>query len=241
MEDLKNLWRTVFGDSNFVIDSFFETFYSPALTAVQYENGKLAAAAYVMPAGYLINGSSREKCAHIYAVAVYPEHRGKGYGISVTNKAVELAHKAGFSAVVLHPASESLFGFYEKYCEFYTCFSTDIHTEQLQISSLLSECDEETYLHHREKFLCNIPHIELNFDILSFFRKCGGSLYISETGCAAVENYDGISYIREHLGSINEVNSFENCISATPGKTIPVGMIHKNLPFKNGWLGLTLE
>lgn len=241
MEDLKNLWRTVFGDSDSVIDSFFEIFYSPELTAVQYENGKLAAAAYAMPAGYLINGNTREKCAHIYAVAVYPEYRGKGFGISVTHEAVCLAHKAGFSAVVLHPASESLFRYYEKHCGFYPCFSSDIHTETLQAASFLSECDEETYLHHREKFLHNIPHIELNFEILSFFRKCGGKLYISETGCAAVENYDGTSYIRELLGSINGVNAFENCISATPGKTVPVGMIYGVSPFQNGWIGLTLE
>ena len=119
MDELKQLWHTVFGDDFELIDRFFDTFYSPALCATKFVGGKLCAAAYVMPVGELVYDGKREKCAHIYAVAVYPEYRGRGYGIEVTKKAAELAGKAGYTAV-LHPADEGLFGFYEIECG-HTC------------------------------------------------------------------------------------------------------------------------
>lgn len=241
MENLKHLWHTVFGDAPDIIDSFFETFYAPHLTATEFSDGKLAAAAYVMPAGYLVNGSSREKCAHIYAVAVYPRYRGLGFGVSVTKKAVELAKKAGFTAVILHPADEKLFGFYEKHCGFNTCFSADTKSVPLPLCAALTEAGIEEYRTLREKFLQDIPHVELNRDVLSFFVKCGGKLYAGSHGCAAVESFDGVSHIREYLGDITCVNAFESCNVSSPGSSVATGMIYGENSFENGWIGLTLE
>ncbi|MBQ8830569.1 MAG: GNAT family N-acetyltransferase [Oscillospiraceae bacterium] len=228
INDLKNLWHTVFGDAPSVIDTYFNIFYSPELTAAEFIDGKLAAAAYVMPAGDLVNADSREKCAHIYAVAVYPEYRGRGLGVSVTNRAVKLAKDAGCSAVILHPANESLFGYYEKHCGFQTCFYASKNTLPTDASEV-PEADIVTYMSVRERFLENIPHVALSYDILDFFTKCGGKLYASENGCAAVEIYDETSYFREVLGN------------SSPLGSIPTGMIHGSAPFKNGWMGLTLE
>ena len=182
--ELKNLWHTVFGDAPSVIDAYFDAFYTPDLTATEFVDGELAAAAYVLPAGELVCGDCREKCAHIYAVAVYPKFRGRGLGVSVTNLATEKAKKAGFSAVVLHPAEESLFGFYEKHCGFKTCFSAS--GKSPLSGDVLTLSETEAYIACREKFLANIPHVALNARVLDFFQKCGGLLYTSETGCSAV-------------------------------------------------------
>ncbi len=236
MTELKKLWHEVFGDAPCVIDTYFNIFYSPDLTATEYVDGELAAAAYVMPAGELVNGSLREKCAHIYAVAVYPKFRGRGLGITVTNRAVELAEKAGYTAVILHPASESLFGYYEKHCGFYTCFSSAAKTGTASATPL-KEADIETYISCRKSYLKDIPHVELSRGILDFFTKCGGKLYTSETGCAAVENIDGTLYFREALGDAGAENAFLCC----PGSDTPTGMIHGTATFGNGWMGLTLE
>lgn len=242
INELKQLWHTVFGDDFSIIDAYFDMFYSPELTAVEYSNGMLAAAAYVLPAGELINGKTREKCAHIYAVAVYPEFRGLGLGVSVTNKAVALAKNAGFTAIVLHPASESLFGYYEKHCGFSPCFAAQVSDSALPVSAAIAETDVETYRTYREKYLKHIPHIMLSHDFLTFFQKCGGKLYAFEGGCAAVEDYDGVSHIREKLGDFSEgINRFETCIISSPGSCILTGMIHGNVSFESGWMGLTLE
>ena len=243
MENLKKLWHTVFGDAPSIIDAYFDTFYDEALTAVEFVDGKLAAAAYVMPAGYLVNGERREKCAHIYAVAVYPEFRGRGLGVSVTNKAVELAEKAGFTAIVLHPAEDSLFGYYEKHCGFSTCFSANIRAASLAPSDSLKETDTKTYREKREQLLQKIPHVDLSCEVLDFFQKCGGKLYVSDESCAAAESFDNMTYIREALGKTAEVPLSDNgkYTVCTVGENIATGMIYGNRDFDNAWMGLTLE
>lgn len=247
MDELKNLWHTVFGDSPDIIDAYFRLFYDPKLTATEYVDGKLAAAAYVLPAGYLVYDGNREKCAHIYAVAVYPEYRGMGFGISVTNKAVEIAKAQGYSAVVLHPAEESLFQYYEKHCGFTTAFTSCVYEKDvLYDSAELQSTDVETYMQVREKYLSDIPHIELSREILMFFTACGGALYIYDGGCAAAEIYDGTTYFCELLGSVPEqllarFSKEEKCCINAPGEDVTTGMIHGSWPIKNGWIGLTLE
>lgn len=246
-DELKKLWNTVFGDAPYVIDKFFDMFYTKELTAVEYIDGKPVASAYVLPAGYLINGSIREKCAHIYAVAVSPEFRGQGLGISVTSNAVSLAKDAGFSAVVLHPASPSLFNFYKNHCGFNECFSAHTYKKSsLNYSPTHSPVDSGTYITIRESILANTPHIELTSDIFDFFQFCGGKLYVFDGGCAAVEVIGNTTYVRELLGNISDftlppyVNS-NTCIINTIGNDTPSGMIWNSSDFQHGWLGLSLE
>jgi ribosomal protein S18 acetylase RimI-like enzyme len=64
----------------------------------------------------------RVQCAMLYAIATLPECRGRGYGEAVTRAAYEQAIKIGFPAVVLKPADEGLFDFYEKRTEFRAFF-----------------------------------------------------------------------------------------------------------------------
>jgi len=77
----------------------------------------------------------------------------------------------------------------------------------------------------------------LSYDILDFFTKCGGKLYTSETGCAAVENIDGTLYFREALGAVGA----DNAVLCCPDGDTPTGMIHGKADFERGWMGLTLE
>ena len=241
--DLKHLWHTVFGDAPSVIDAYFDIFYSPDRVACEFIDGELAAAAYVMPAGELTAGDTKEKCAHIYAVAVYPKFRGRGLGISVTNRAVQLAKENGFNTVVLHPASDSLFDYYKKHCGFETCFYSKTETMPLGAVNEASLCtDINSYITCREKFLSSIPHISLNEEILTFFVNCGGKLYASDFGCAAVEVSDGTAYFREALGDVSSIcpEDAENASLSLVGCDIPTGMIHGSAEFKFGWMGLTL-
>jgi ribosomal protein S18 acetylase RimI-like enzyme len=140
---LKALWRLVFGDEAADIDRFFETYFSPELTVVIGEGGAPAAMAFIVPIGDLvlpqlcrnigqIGGGQFEPghisvrrygCAMLYAIAAHPDFRGRGYGAAVTRSAGILAVRSGYSAVVLKPAEDGLFGFYEKHTEFREFFS----------------------------------------------------------------------------------------------------------------------
>jgi len=96
---LKELWKLVFGDTDELIDAFFELLYSDCRTAVIEEGGHIVAAAYAI---------RLENIRYIYAVATHPDHRGKGYGEAVTCAA------AGGEPACLYPASEGLRGWYAR-------------------------------------------------------------------------------------------------------------------------------
>jgi GNAT superfamily N-acetyltransferase len=121
---LKALWHTVFGDNCIVIDHFFEVYFSPDRTVVVSCESAPAAAAYVVPDGDLVlPDGTRYPCAMIYAVAVHPDYRGRGFGAAVSRESGRIAIKAGFPAVVLKPADAGLFDFYEKHTDFRAFFS----------------------------------------------------------------------------------------------------------------------
>ncbi len=222
MEERKKLWHDVFGDDYAVIDTFFDTFYSPELCAAEYVDGKLCAAAYVLPVGELVTEKMREKCAHIYAVAVYPAYRGRGFGVTVTNKAVQLAKKAGFTAIVLHPADEGLYEFYEKHCGFKTAFYTDKREHD---ADGLQEVSTHDYRIRREELLAARDHIALNERALAYFVKTGGVLFADEHHCAATDG----GRICEFIGE------------AEHGEFLPSGMIFGEKILKKAHFGLNFD
>ena len=73
IDDLKQLWKTVFGDPDSFIDTFFAVAFSPDRCLFFEDSGKIVSALYWFDCEYE-NG----KLAYIYAVATHPEHRGKG-------------------------------------------------------------------------------------------------------------------------------------------------------------------
>jgi hypothetical protein len=54
------------------------------------------------------------KAAYVYGVATLPEYRGRGYSTELLACADTVFKDAGYKAAVLVPASEGLFGFYQK-------------------------------------------------------------------------------------------------------------------------------
>lgn len=247
LSSLKSLWAAVFGDEPVFIDGWFSRFYHPELTACIYENSSLAAAAYVLPFGML----SGLPCAHIYAVGVMPSLRGRGYGIRVTNEAVRLAQKAGFSAIALHPAEPSLYGFYQRYCGFYTAFTG---REESLILPEPSErficCRAEDYLRSHEYLLANREHVTPNLSVLNWFTQTGGRLFTGTGWCAAVEVTDNVTIFHELLYQSTRPDASVLASMAGSKRAVlrspdpngsPQGMLFGRPSFSCGWLGLTLE
>jgi ribosomal protein S18 acetylase RimI-like enzyme len=132
---LKALWKTVFCDGDEDIGYFFSTWFSPDLTAVVDVGGNPVSAAYILPVGELVlpyrhsgRPVGRYPAAMLYAIATLPEWRGRGYGETVTRTARAQAVKKGYPAVVLKPADEGLFKYYEKRTDF-RCFFEAVEAE----------------------------------------------------------------------------------------------------------------
>lgn len=251
-KELKLLWHTVFHDSMSVIDEFFTAFPMDRLASVEYCGGELAAAAYVLPFGELVLPDSyRCGCAHIYAVGVRPDMRGRGLGIDVTSKAYELAQSLGFPAVVLHPASDSLFDFYQQHCGFSAAFSSCVSNISVCAIDVpaLSPVGADEYREAREDNLSGIPHIDISQQVLSLFIRLGGRLYTFDGGCAAVEEAGETAYFRELISApdicapLSAMTSLPKAVVSSPcisGGT-PFGMLRGASFSGSGYMGLALE
>lgn len=252
IKKLKTLWHTVFHDSAAVIDEFFTAFHMDRLAAAEYCGGELAAAAYVLPFGELVlPDSSCCGCAHIYAVGVRPDMRGRGLGAEVTNKAYELAQNLGFPAVVLHPASDSLFDFYRKHCGFSVAFTVCVsHTAVYHAGApMLSPVCAEEYREAREAALSGIPHIAVSPRVLSLFTRLGGRLYTFDGGCAAVEESGEMACFRELISApdtcapLPAMTNLSDAVVSSPCADggVPFGML-RGMDFSEaGYMGIALE
>ena len=251
-KELKALWHTVFHDSAPVIDEFFTAFPMDRLAVAEYCGGELAAAAYVLPFGELVLPDlSRCGCAHIYAVGVRPDMRGRGLGVEVTNKAYELAQRLGFPAVVLHPASDSLFDFYRQHCGFSTAFTACVSRTVVShggAAALSPVCAEE-YREVRENGLSGILHIDVSPQVLSLFTKLGGRLYTFDGGCAAVEEDGETAYFRELISSpgicapLSSMTGLACAVVSAPCASggVPFGMLRGAALSGSGYMGIALE
>lgn len=145
---LKKLWKESFGDTDVVIDAFFENAFSTDRCMCVFDNGSIAASLYWFNCTF-----SGKRIAYIYAVSTAEQHRGKGF----CRKLMEYTHlqlsSLGYAGSLLVPASESLFGFYEK-IGYTSC--TAIGSIECKASferGNVREIDAEEYASLRRKFL----------------------------------------------------------------------------------------
>lgn len=208
------LWQTVFGDDIKDIEHFFDVYFTPVLTSVIDGGGMPVAAAYAVPDGDLVlPDGKRYPCAMIYAVAVHPEYRGRGYGAAVSRDAARLAVKAGFPAAVLKPADDGLFEFYEKHTDFrafFNAYEFELARNDLnQTADIAFSCVSPfEYRRLRNHFLAGTAYIDADVRALGYQQylsdSSGGGLYAfsedgAEIGCAVVERSGGDALIKELL------------------------------------------
>ncbi|MBQ8974240.1 MAG: GNAT family N-acetyltransferase [Oscillospiraceae bacterium] len=206
---LKALWRRVFGDSGAIIDSFFQAFFDPRLTVVAKGGEDVAAMAYVIPAGEYTSPGESFSAAMIYAVACAPEYEGRGYGTAVTERACALAGRAGFESVILHPANEGLFRFYER-----MGFATGFYVNRAAVQPAdsgdiaLRDLTVGEYALLRERLIGDRPHIRMDIRALEYQQRlcalCGGGmvavdLHGQDAGCLIYEGQGGELTVKEYL------------------------------------------
>lgn len=109
ISQLRKLWQESFSDTEFFVNVFFQTAFSPKRSRCVICDEQIAAALYWFSCTW---GGMR--LAYLYAVATAGEFRGRG----ICRRLMEDTHahlkELGYDAVILVPGSDSLFGFYER-------------------------------------------------------------------------------------------------------------------------------
>jgi len=164
---LRALWKLVFGDTDEVLDAFFELLFPDCRTAVMEADGCIAAAAYAV---------ALENIRYIYAVATHPDYRGQGFGEAVTLAA------ANGEPACLYPASDGLRGWYARRMS-----AESVSMAPCRTASPGAEISAEAYQAAREALLCGIPHAVYSPNFLRFFARFG-HFYQTAEGICAVDN-----------------------------------------------------
>ena len=238
IDDLKQLWKTVFGDPDSFIDTFFAVAFSPDRCLFFEDSGKIVSALYWFDCEYE-NG----KLAYIYAVATHPEHRGKGLASRLIQDAHALLKAQGYAGCVLKPA-KGLFTFYERLGYVTSGCISRFFASASSTPVPLKPLSAKAYGLMRAAYLPDnaVTQDGLTLEFLSTF----ASLYAAEDALICTAKEEPIIF--EYLGNPNSAPDIlcslgiKTAEIPTIGEDIPFTMFHPlNCTKIPGYLGITLE
>lgn len=122
---LSELWHTVFGDGYEVSEFFLENAVCNGDIYAKRIDGKIVSAFYLVDSE-LVNSNDIKKIKYLYAAATLPEYRKQGIMSEMIKYAAEKLLDKGYAGIVLCPADEKLYGYYEK-LGFTRCFTDRIY------------------------------------------------------------------------------------------------------------------
>lgn len=112
--DIRQMWKTVFGDTDEYIDLYFTRKYKPENTLVYLEENKPVASLQMLPYTITFYGK-RLNFYYLMGLCTLPEYRRRGYMEQLILHSHEIMQQRQIPLSVLVPAEDWLFGFYEKY------------------------------------------------------------------------------------------------------------------------------
>ncbi|MCL2069242.1 MAG: GNAT family N-acetyltransferase [Oscillospiraceae bacterium] len=110
---LKRLWQTSFGDSAACTDFLFG--HIPPGNILVWLEDKTIASMLVWYPVELVLPDGIIPCAYMFGFNTHPLRRGQGIGARLLDGMHTYLKSKGYEAVLLAPASESLFGYYARY------------------------------------------------------------------------------------------------------------------------------
>lgn len=236
-EKLKQLWKTVFGDTDAFLEAFFSIAYSPDRCRYLMEDDAVVSALYWFDCEY-----EGGKLAYIYAVATDPNHRGKGLASQLMMETHAHLKASGYAGAVLKPA-KGLFPFYER-----LGYQTSGYIRQFTASAgepiALKELSAEAFSTLRRTFLPQNAVLQegLTLEFLHSF----AHFYASEDALVCAAPREGVIF--EYLGNPHSAPGILGAFGIsqaeipTPGQEIPYTMYHPlNCTKTPGYLGITLE
>ena len=222
-QQLVQLWKEAFGDTEEFIDGFFCTAFSPARCRCLIIDEKIAAALYWMDMR-----RGKQRFAYLYAVAVAEDRRSQGLGKMLLEDAREHLALRGYDGVLLVPGSEGLRGYYEK-LGYHTC--THVHEFPAQAgekTEMLQRIDREEYARLRSRMLPEDSALDEPENIS--FLETMAFFYRGENVLMAAHAGNGKLWCPEYLGDPAAAPGVLKALSCTeghfrtPGDTFPFAM-----------------
>lgn len=237
-DGLKRLWKTVFGDTDSFIDTFFDVAYAPDRCRFLTEGGQIVSALYWLDCQW-----EDQKIAYIYAVATDPDHRGKGLASRLLKETHAHLIEAGYAGAVLKPAP-GLFPFYERLGYVTTGFVSYFDAKAGTVpASVRSVSPREHALLRRTLLPENsILQEDVTLDFLHRFV----DVYAADDALICIDPESGA--VAEYLGNPDSASGILTALGIKqaklriPGEEVPFTMYHPlNCTKMPGYLGITLE
>lgn len=109
-----DMWKTVFGDSDDYMHIYFRYKYRNENTLIYFENDRAVSSLQMLPYRFTFCGEEIQ-VYYLSGVSTLTEYRGKGYARKLLLKSFEIAKERNIPLVLLVPQDDWLLNFYEKY------------------------------------------------------------------------------------------------------------------------------
>ena len=206
---MRALWRRVFSEDERFLDAFFALLCDIGGAAVALgEDGTLYGAAYALTGYELLADGQSPHVGYVYAVAVEETARGRGIGAALTKKAAAICREREAVIVATLPASEPLYGFYEKQIAARHLLRRERRCAAARPALELMKLSTTEYMLWRESLLRGKAHIHLSYPMLEAQRALcevyGGGLYATSDGILACYREGDSLVVREILCAAGE-------------------------------------
>ena len=191
-----DLWKESFNDSDEFIDLFFSRVYQEKNTLTISKNGRVIAALQVIPYEMTYCGTN-VPVGYICGVCISPAERGKGWMGKLMQQAIDEMNRRNYALTTLIPASDWLFDYYTRFG--YTTifdYSEEIHTasvrkenHSLQFAPLSERSFDHFYDYYnriQQKKNCTILHAA--YDLETIWKDC----YLDKGNIWIISDHDQI-------------------------------------------------
>ncbi len=235
---LRVLWKDAFSDEDSFLDRFFGAVFSPDHTLVLKNDGKIVSALYIIDCEF--KGS---KLGYIYAVATDKAHRSQGFATRLLEYSDRYMKSHGYSAVILRPASEELFGFYEG-----LGYNITLSKDRFEVAAEgiceINKISAEEYARIRRELAPDGAVLQSG----AALGLLDGNLYCGKGFLLAAEEKNDLLYAAEFLGdqkippAITASLGFRKALFNCVGNSIPFALLKNyNLTEIPNYFGLAIE
>ena len=192
MAQCRALFETCFQEDAAALDFYFNGFLTPDLCYTAQENGRVAAALYLLPAQIAAGGKAC-RAHYLFGAATLAPYRNQGIMQRLIGYAQACAKRRGDCFSVLLPAEESLYGYYARlgyHTAFQSQFAVFSHTQACALTARRSKvinCSFDNIAQLRFNILIDqegsllfgTKHVKLACDIARVY---GGGVFTAESG-----------------------------------------------------------